>query len=126
MVCDQSEQRRHKSRSHISTCHLDTDDRLGVLLSEIGRCCMDDRWINRCTAKSHNNQTNSANSSMDTGNNIPIHPTRMIAMPRRIILWSPIFSVIKPARNLPSVIPMQNKDAKAAARSAEIPFAPTR
>ena len=53
-------------------------------------------------------------------------PDNAITVPSRIILLSPSLSEIKPAKNLPTVMPIKNKEANAAALSFVTPLVPSK
>ncbi len=50
MICNKTEQGRHQAGADISRSHLDTDDSLGFIGTEMCRGGMDDTRIDGCTS----------------------------------------------------------------------------
>ena len=53
---DQSEERRHEGRSDVRARHLHADDRLRMLLPEVGGRCVNDRGIDGRAAQPHDDE----------------------------------------------------------------------
>lgn len=51
VICNQSKYRRHETGSDVGKSHLNADQCLRTVRTKIGRCGMDDAWVNGSTSK---------------------------------------------------------------------------